>query len=162
MTAPTATVTPIRPAKPPSAKAIAKWGKDVWELGFNSVPAILFHGQRRLGLSCNQMCVLMQLADFWWDAGRKPFPSVEELSTRLGLSIRQVRRIVASLEQVGYVKRIERRLPKRGKTSNEYDLSGLVGALAKIAPDFKQEREDRRVRRQELAKPTHLRKKATS
>ncbi len=163
MAAPTATIVPMpRPVRKPSAQAVAKWGKDVWELGFNSIPAILFHGQRRLGLSCNHLCVLLQLADFWWDAGRKPFPAKEELSLRIGLSERQVQRIIADLEKKGYVQRIERRLPKRGKTSNEYDLSGLVQALAKIAPDFKKAREDAKTRRMELATPLGLRGKATS
>jgi predicted transcriptional regulator len=163
MATPTATVIQMpRPIKKPSAKAVAKWGQDVWELGFNSVPAILFHGQRRLGLSCNQMCILLQLADFWWDASRKPFPSKEELSRRIGLSERQVQRIVADLEKKGYVQRIERRLPKRGKTSNEYDLSGLVKALSKIAPDFKKARDEAKARRKELATPLGLRGKATS
>ena len=151
-----------RPTRKPSAKAVGKWGQDVWELGFNSVPAILFHGQRRLGLSCNQMCVLLQLADYWWDASRKPFPSKEDLSLRVGLSERQVQRIIAALEKKGYVKRIERRLPKRGKTSNEYDLSGLVQALAKLAPEFRKAREDARDRRKALATPAHLRGMATS
>jgi predicted transcriptional regulator len=155
---PTATVVqlPKTPRKT-SSKAEAKWGKAVWELGFNSIPAILFHGQRRLGLSCNHMCVLTQLADYWWEAGRKPFPSKEELSNRIGLSSRQVQRIIAELETKGYVKRIERRLPKRGKTSNEYDLTGLVAALAKLAPEFKKAREDARTRRLELAKPRRFR-----
>lgn len=156
-----ATIVPLpTPAKKPSAKAVAKWGKDVWELGFNSIPAILFHGQRRLGLSCNHLCVLLQLADFWWDAGRKPFPSKEELSLRIGLSERQVQRVIAELEKKGYVRRIERRLPKRGKTSNEYDLTGLVQELAKIAPEFKRAREDAKARRMELATPLGLRRKA--
>ncbi len=159
----TATVIDMpRPSRKTSQKAEAKWGKDVWELGFNSIPAILFHGQQRLGLSCNHMCVLMQLADFWWDAARKPFPSKEELSNRIGLSERQVQRIIADLETKGYVQRIERRLPKRGKTSNEYDLTGLVRALAKIAPEFKKARDEARARRQELAKPFRLRREATS
>ncbi|MFI4994882.1 MAG: helix-turn-helix domain-containing protein [Hyphomicrobiales bacterium] len=164
MAATTATVISMpRPKAKPSAKAVAKWGQDVWELGFNSIPAILFHGQRRLGLSLpNHMCVLLQLTDFWWDAGRKPFPSKRELSIRMKLSERQVQRIIADLEMKGYVQRIERRLPKRGKTSNEYDLSGLVKALAKLAPEFKQAREDAKARRAELATPIHLRRKATS
>jgi hypothetical protein len=160
MTTPTADVISIRRPAKPSAKAVAKWGQHVWELGFNSIPAILFHAQRRLGLACNQMCVLLQLADFWWDADRKPFQSKEELSARIGLSERQVQRIIADLESAGYVQRIERRLPKRGKTSNEYDLTGLVRALAKLAPEFRQAREDAKARRLELATPVCLRRKA--
>lgn len=150
-----------RPAKKPSAKAVAKWGEEVWALGFNSIPAIVFHAQRRLGLSCNHMCVLLQLADFWWDASRKPFPSKEELSRRIGLSERQVQRVIAALETKGYVKRIERRLPRRGKTSNEYDLSGFVAKLTELAPEFKKAREDAKNRREELATPLGLRRKAT-
>lgn len=65
------TATVIEMPQPPrktSQKVEAKWGKNVWALGFNSIPAILFHGQQRLGLSRTQMCLILQLADFWWDA----------------------------------------------------------------------------------------------
>jgi len=58
------------------------------------------------------------------------------LSERLGLSPRQVQRYLAELEAAGLVRRIERHATNGGILSNEYDLSGLVERLKKIAPDI--------------------------
>jgi hypothetical protein len=37
-------------------------------------------------LSPTQLAVLIHLADFWWDAGRMPFPKKADLAQRPGLS----------------------------------------------------------------------------
>ena len=125
------------PKKSPTSKRVRngtsaadKWGAKVIALGFCMLPSLLLRAQRRLKLSPTQLAVLIQLADFWWDAGRKPFPKKADLAERLGLSDRQVQRYIAELEEEGFLKRIERRATHRGKISNEYDLQGLVDKLA--------------------------------
>jgi predicted ArsR family transcriptional regulator len=85
---------------------------------------------------------LLQLADYWWDEERKPFPSKQALSDRLGISPRQIQRYIAELEAAGLVKRIERRAAHQGKLSNTYDLSGLVERLKKLEPEFREVREE--------------------
>lgn len=113
-----------------------KWGKAVMKLGFCIIPSVLLRAQQRLGLNPTQLAVLLQLADYWWSKDRKPYPSKQALSDRLGLSPRQVQRYIAELEAAGLVKRNERRATNGGILSNEYDLSGLVDRLKKIAPDI--------------------------
>lgn len=130
-----------------------KWGAKVIALGFCILPSLLLRAQRRLGLSPTQLAVLIQLADFWWDAGRKPFPKKADLAQRLGLSERQVQRYIAELEEAGLVQRIERRAAHRGKISNEYDLQGLVKRLAEIEPDFREAAEEARAVRKAVARP---------
>jgi predicted transcriptional regulator len=130
-----------------------KWGAKVIALGFCILPSLLLRAQRRLGLNPTQLAVLIQLADFWWDAGRKPFPKKADLAQRLGLSERQVQRYIADLEEAGFVRRIERRASHRGKISNEYDLQGLVDKLAEIEPDFREAAEDARAKRDAAARP---------
>jgi len=130
-----------------------KWGAKVIALGFCILPSLLLRAQRRLRLSPTQLAVLIQLADFWWDAGRKPFPKKADLAQRLGLSDRQVQRYIAELEEAGFVKRIERRASHRGKISNEYDLQGLVDKLAAIEPDFREAAEGARAAREAAARP---------
>lgn len=143
-----------RVKRPASNGASAdKWGAKVIALGFCILPSLLLRAQRRLRLSPTQLAVLIQLADFWWDAGRKPFPKKADLAQRLGLSERQVQRYIAELEEAGFVKRIERRASHRGKISNEYDLQGLVDKLAAIEPDFREAAEGARAAREAAARP---------
>ena len=148
----TAKVIPLRPAK--AAKASEeKWGKAVMDLGFSIVPSLLLRAQQRLGLNPTQLAVLLQLSDYWCDEKRKPFPSKEALSKRIGLSTRQVQRHIADLEKAGLVKRIERIGRHGGKLSNTYDLSGLVKRLQELEPEFKEVEEENRQRREAVAKP---------
>lgn len=78
----------------------------------------------------------MQLADYWWEADNKPYPSKQALSDRLGIGSRQIQRYIAELEKAGLVTRIERTGDNGGKLSNYYDLSGLVAKLKKFEPEF--------------------------
>lgn len=143
-------VLPFKPAKAAKASE-AKWGISVMKLGFCMVPSLLLRAQHRLGLNPTQLAVLLQLCDFWWEESRKPFPSKERLSERLGLSPRQVQRYIAELENVGLVRRVERIGSHGGKLSNIYDLSGLVARLKELEPDFRQVEDD-------IAGATELRK----
>lgn len=139
---PGAAVIPLRSAAGRSIDR--KWGSAVVKIGFCVVPSLLLRAQQRLGLNPTQLAVLLQLADYWWEKDRKPYPSKEALSDRLGLSERQVQRYTAELEQAGFIRRIERRAPHGGKLSNEYDLSGLVDKLKQLEPDFRQVKEMKR------------------
>jgi len=121
-----------------------KWGKAVMKLGFCIIPSMLLRAQQRLGLNPSHLAVLLQLADYWWSSDRKPYPSKQALSDRLGLGPRQIQRYIAELENAGLVKRIERRAAHRGKLSNEYDLSGLVERLKQLAPEIEEANELKR------------------
>jgi predicted transcriptional regulator len=131
----TAKVVELRPEKA-DQRSDKKWGKAVMKLGFCIIPSVLLRAQQRLGLNPTQLAVLLQLADYWWSEDRKPYPSKQTLSARLGLGPRQIQRYIAELEEAGLVKRIERHATNGGKLSNEYDLSGLVERLKKIAPEI--------------------------
>lgn len=108
--------------------------------------------QARLGLNPTQLAVLLQLADFWWDPNRKPFPKKADLAARLSLSERQVQRHIADLETAGFVQRIERTYGRRGKISNEYDLSGLVEKLKALEPQFREVAEETKARKRDVSK----------
>jgi hypothetical protein len=118
-----------------------KWGKAVMKLGFSIVPSLIFRAQERLGLNATQLAVMLQIADFWWDHNRKPYPSLKTLGDRLDLSPRQVARIVDELVEAKLLKKMERYTKGRGRMSNEYDLSGLVDKLAKLEPEFREVQE---------------------
>ena len=135
-----------------------KYGKPVMDLGFCIVPSLLMWAQARLGINAVQFNIIMQLADFWWDPERKPYPAKKLLSDRIGLSERQIQRQIAELEGAGLVVRIGRTRPGRGKTSNEYDLGGLVARLKELEPEFTQVQTENRERRKNVTLPNHRRK----
>ena len=114
------------PQKSSSRSSEKKWGKAVCDLGFSIVPSLIFRAQARLGLNATQLAVLLQLADYWWDQERHPYPSKATLGERLQLSPRQVQRYIKELEEAGFVQRISRFASHKGRLSNHYDLSGLV------------------------------------
>lgn len=115
-----------------------KWGSKTMDIGFCIIPSILLRAQQRLGLNPTQLVVLIQLLDYWWDKQNKPFPSKRELGSRLGLGPRQIQRYLADLEDGGFIQREERYVPGKGRSSNKYDLSGLVSKLTELSPEFKQ------------------------
>lgn len=130
-----------------------KWGVEVMALGFCVLPSLLLRAQARLGLNPTQLAVLLQLADFWWSAERKPFPKKADLAARLSLSERQVQRHIADLEAAGFLQRIERTYGRRGKISNEYDLSGLVAKLKALEPQFREVAEEAKARKKAVSTP---------
>ncbi len=139
----TATVVSLD-AKKAKRSSEQKWGRAVMKLGFSIVPSLIFRAQARLGLNATQLAVLLQIADFWWDEARKPYPSLSTLGARLNLSPRQVARYVDGLQAAGLLKKTKRIVKGRGQLSNEYDLSGLVAKLAKLEPEFREVQEMKR------------------
>lgn len=131
-------VVPLRPRV--SNKSFErKWGKLVLKQGFCLIPSLLLRAAKeRLGLSAMHQIVLLQLCDYWWDQDRKPYPSKEKLGERLGLKPRQVQRYLADLEKAGLLTRKARYARNQGRLSNEYDLSGLVERLKRIASEVEQ------------------------
>lgn len=130
-----------------------KWGRSVMALGFCIIPSLLLRAQRRLKLTPVQLAVLLQLADYWWENERKPWPSKQSLSDRLGISPRQVQRHLADLENMGLIVRNQRTGINGGKLSNEYDLSGLVKRLQALAPEFQDAEDTVRKARKAAAAP---------
>lgn len=145
---------PPRTANSTSKMSERKWGRAVMQArNFCIFPSLLLHAQARLKITPTQLSIVMHLIDFWWDANRKPFPGKRLLAARVGLSPRHVQRVIAELEELGYVRRIERLSRSRGKLSNEYDLSGLVARLKELAPEFKDADEQAKKKRQAVARP---------
>lgn len=154
-----ANIIPLHAEKAAKASEL-KWGKDVISLGFCIIPSLLLKAQRRLNLNATQLAILMHLADYWWDAQRKPYPAKKTLAESLSLSPRQVQRYIAEFEKAGLVKRVYRTMPNKGKTTNEYDLSGLVKRLQELAPQFQEVENQIKSLRNKIKKPS-LRKTKT-
>ena len=130
-----------------------KWGKRVIGYGFTIEPSLLMQAQRRLGLSPLQFNIILHLMDFWWEAGRKPFPSKKELAERTNVHPRTIQKNIAALESQDLVKRIARRSPAGDPGTNMYDLTGLVKRLKEFEPEFRAAKEERQEISRDVAKP---------
>lgn len=118
-----------------------KWGKAVMSHGYCIFPSMLLQAQARLAVSAQEMMVLLQLAEHWWRADGKIFPGKEAIATRIGLSAKQVQRHVRRLEELKLVRRVERYTSAGSRTTNQYDLSGLVAKLKALEPEFRTAKE---------------------
>lgn len=143
--------------KPDTRKASEKkFGKPVMDVGFCITPSLLMKAQARLGLNPVQFNIVMQLLDQWWSADRLPWPSKGLLADRMKMSERQIQRQIAEMEGAGLVRRIARTSPGKGKTSNGYDLSGLVAKLKQLEPEFTKAKQEAKARSKSLSQPKHL------
>lgn len=89
-------------------------------------------------LSPVELLVLFQLVGNWWRKEEQPFPSMMTLAVRCGVSERQIQRAVSTLEQVGLLRRVNRR--RSGIiASNAYDMEPLVSVLQQVAKAFPNE-----------------------
>ncbi len=113
-------------------EADKKWGKKVIDRGFCIIPSLLLREQHTLKLSSAELVLLLQIADHWWQAANTPFPGKAELAKRLGVTERQVQRIIAKLEKSGLVQRGERWNKYHARMSNFYFLDGLVKKLQEL------------------------------
>lgn len=155
-----APVIPLHPPKPGAVPAPAsadrrserKWGKAVIDVGYTIVPSILLRAPRRLGLSPIQLAIVLVLAEYWWDPAKNPWPSKADLCNRIGLKPRQLQRHIAEMEQAGLIQRKQRFLAGR-KSTNEYDLSGLVAKLKTLAPEFQEAKRAAKARAELVSTP---------
>ncbi len=119
------------------ARTQQKWGSAATTAGFTVLPNHLLALNQFLPpdeqVSPTEMVVLLQILTAWWSADKLPFPSKTTIGRRAGLSPRQVQRALSSLETKGYIARIARFSANRARSSNEYDLSGIVSRVKRIS-----------------------------
>jgi predicted transcriptional regulator len=142
--------------KPDTRKASEKkFGKPVMNVGFCITPSMLMKAQARIGLNPVQFNIVMHLLDQWWSADRRPWPAKSLLAERMAMSERQIQRQIAELEGAGLIQRIGRTRPGKGKTSNEYDLTGLVNKMKALEPEFTEAKQQAQARQKALSRPKY-------
>lgn len=143
-----------RTTAPEDARTLSKkWGKDTMAANYTVIPSALLRGQARLAIGPNELAVLIHLIDHWWQPEAMPWPSKKTIADRLAVSNKTVQRAMVNLEQAGLVARKERYHKTGGRTSNEYDLSPLVGKLKPIARDIVKAAEDSRAMKKAAVRP---------
>jgi hypothetical protein len=160
-------VPPANPAPPapPSADIIefaklikkgqskARWSQNVIDRGYTMIPTILLWGQARLGLTADELNVLLQIISHWFYAGNDPHPSKGTIALRMGKHPRTVQDYITSLEKKGFLRRVERFRGSKAQEANGFDLSGLAAKLEAIAPEFAKVTSQNKTRRRKVETP---------
>lgn len=139
-----------------------RWGGKVVDHGYTMVPQMFFALQAELGLTCQQAMVLLHLLDHWWlTSTGLPWPSKKTLATRLGMSERQVQRLLTDLENEGLITRRSRYYESGGQKSNAYEMAGLIDRLKRLEPAFRKLQATKKARRAKAETPARRRRAGT-
>lgn len=109
-----------------NSTAYEKWEFDIGRSGFSVIPNQVFFINQFLPeserLSSTEVLLLLNLLTWWWEKDSMPFPTKGLLSTRLGISERQIQRAIKTLENKNLLRSIPR-FENGKQRSNQYDLS---------------------------------------
>lgn len=108
-------------------RSIEKWGEAAIG-GFQVVPDILLKKQVELGLSNNDMIVLLNITMHWWYASQRPFPRISTIAARIGKDERTVQRSMRKLTDLRLLERVIEKQPD-GTDRTVCDFSGLIARL---------------------------------
>lgn len=126
----------IAPKSADTGKVLeAKWGKKLMAAGFTALPDVIFQCQKALKLKPLDVLILLHLASYWWKPSENPWPAKGTIADALDVDPRTVQRAIKKMEELGYVRRIERKAKVGDNLPNEYDLRGLVKAASKLADE---------------------------
>ncbi len=99
---------------------------------FTMTPNALLDHYAQLGIPVQEMACAVVILRHQFDE-RLPFPSENTIARALCRSVRQVRRYIAHLREKGLLRVVTRFDPRRGQTTNAYDLTPLLQATQRLA-----------------------------
>ncbi|GEM_PF-6613059 len=115
-----------------SYRLSVRFGEEILARGHTAIPNLVLNYYVRLGLTGPELLFTIHVWQHWWSE-RDPYPSLRTIAGRMGISVRQAKRYVESLEQKGFLRVIERFLPDGSQTTNEFDYSALIRAVVAAA-----------------------------
>ncbi len=109
-----------------------RFGEEILARGHTAIPNLVLNYYVPLGLTGPELLFTIHVWQHWW-SDRDPYPSLRTIAARMGISVRQAKRYVESLEGKGFLRVIERFLPDGSQTTNEFDYSPLIRAVVNAA-----------------------------
>ncbi len=100
--------------------------------GFTRTPNALLDYHAQLGVALQEMACAVVILRHQYD-DRLPFPGEDTIARALSRSVRQVRRYIARLRDKGLLRVVARFDPRRGQTTNAYDVTPLLQAVRRLA-----------------------------
>lgn len=115
-----------------SYRLSVRFGEEILARGHTAIPNLVLNYYVQLGISGAELLFTIHVWQHWW-SDRDPYPSLRTIASRMGISVRQAKRHVESLESKGLLRVIERFLPDGSQTTNEFDYSALIRAVVNAA-----------------------------
>lgn len=112
-------------------KIAVRFGDQVLEAGFTSVPNLVLNHYAELGISPAEMMFTIHMWQFRWTE-RDPYPSLTTIADKMDVSWRQAHRYAGSLKDKGFLIIKSRQEPGRGQVTSEYDFEPLIKAVLKL------------------------------
>src|SRR5690348_14484861 len=126
---------PIKTAnQPPSSsgyKISVRFGDQILQAGFTSVPNLVLNHYAELGISPAEMMFTIHMWQFRWTE-RDPYPSLTTIADKMDVSWRQAHRYANSLKDKGFLIIKSRQEPGRGQVTSEYDFEPLIKAVLNL------------------------------
>jgi hypothetical protein len=126
---------PIRATRPQNPdngyKISVRFGDQVLQAGFTSVPNLVLNHYAELGITPAEMMFTIHMWQFRWTE-RDPYPSLTTIADKMDVSWRQAHRYAKSLEQKGFLIINSRQEPGRGQVTSEYDFEPLIQAVINL------------------------------
>ena len=113
----------------------AKWTKPVMSAGWTAIPSILLEKQHALGLDALDINIIGHLTIYWWTKQNLPHPAVKTMAKAIGVAPRTIQKRIKAMEDLGFIKRIQRRRPGLANATNQYNLDGLIKKLTPYAEE---------------------------
>ena len=110
---------------------LARYGQTILSGGIAAIPVALFHYQREIDLTPQEIWFISYILAHKWDE-RLPYPSLVRMAERSGISYRTLHRYKDSLVEKGYLEVISRETESGGQDSNAYDFTGLFIRLEEL------------------------------
>jgi hypothetical protein len=112
-------------------KIAVRFGDQVLQAGFTSVPNLVLNNYAQLDMTPAEMMFVIHMWQFRWTE-RNPYPSLSTIAAKMNVSWRQAHRYASSLKQKGFLRIRPRLAPGRGQVTSEYDFEPLLRAVLEL------------------------------
>ncbi len=119
----------LQPSRIADGRVRARFGV-VADPGFQPLPDVLLFHQADLGMTSEELNVLLNVTAHWYEPSRMPFPRPTSIARRMGSSERTVLRHLQSLRAKGLIEKVK---GHSATGTPSYDLAPLLEKLRPFA-----------------------------
>jgi hypothetical protein len=122
----------------PGTSFAARFGQVILSDGIAAIPSALYHYQRRLELTAQQVWFISYILAHKWSS-ELPYPSMNKMARCAGVTRRVLQYRCNELHNSGCLKIYPRRGEKNDQDTNAYDFSDLFRRMEEILAEEEQE-----------------------